>query len=139
MPRRTAPHLRRVRGEGGSASIELVILFPALLLLVTALVEYGLWFHARSVALAAAQEGVAAARTYGSAPAVGRDTALGFVNEHGADTLLDATTTAGAAGVGLVQVTVTGRSVSVIPGLAGPTVTQSASGPVERFVSGGAP
>jgi hypothetical protein len=35
-----------------------------MLLLVFAIVQTGLWFYARSLALAAAQEGVAAARAY---------------------------------------------------------------------------
>ena len=74
----------RDRRDTGSASIELVILFPALLLLVTAMIQYALWFHARSLALAAAQEGVAVARAYGSTPQAGRDTALAFVRDHGA-------------------------------------------------------
>lgn len=123
------------RRDTGSASLELVILFPALLLLVTALIQYALWFHARSLALAAAQEGVAVARAYGSTPQAGRDTALAFVRDHGADTLTDATAIASTPGPGHVQVAVTGRSLSVIPGAPGITVNQSADGPVERFTT----
>src|SRR4051794_31380515 len=131
-----AAHRSQYRSDDrGSASIELVILFPALLLLVTALVQYGLWFHARSVALAAAQEGIAAARTYGADLDNGRAVALEFVAGNGGDTLLDPTATAGAPITGRVQVVVTGRSLSVIPGVAGPAVRQSAAGPVERFVT----
>lgn len=127
------------RREAGSASIELVILFPALLLLVTALIQYGLWFHARSLALAAAQEGVAVARAYGSTPGAGRDTALAFVRDHGADTLTDTNAIASVPGAGHVQVVVTGRSLSVLPGTPGIAVRQSADGPVERFTSTEAP
>lgn len=134
MPGSAARSLHR-SDDRGSASIELVILFPALLLLVTALMQYGLWFHARSVALAAAQEGIAAARTYEGDLDDGRTVALEFVAGNGGDTLLDAAATAGALGVGQVQVVVTGRSLSVIPGVAGPAVRQSAAGPLERFVT----
>ena len=125
--------------DRGSASIELVILFPALLLLVTALVQYGLWFHARSVALAAAQDGVAAARTYDATPDDGRIVALAFVNDNGGDTLLDATALARTPSVGQVEVIVSGHSLSLVPGLPGPSVSQSAAGPVERFVPDGQP
>lgn len=125
--------------ERGSASIELVILFPALLLLVTALVQYGLWFHARSVALAAARDGVAAARAYSASPGDGPIVALAFVNDNGGDTLLGASALVSSPGVGRVEVIVSGRSLSVVPGLPGPSVSQSASGPVERFISDGQP
>jgi len=125
--------------DEGSASIELVILFPALLLLVTALVQYGLWFHASSVALAAAQDGVAAARTHNAALDDGRIAALAFVNSSGGDTLLGATASASAPSVAQVQVVVSGRSLSVVPGMTGPAVSKSAAGPVERFVPDGQP
>ena len=129
----------RDRRDTGSASIELVILFPALLLLVTALVQYGLWFHARSVALAAAQQGVAAARAYGANPATGRDVALRFVAEHASESLLSATATSTASGGQHVEVVVTGHAPSVLPGLSGFTVQQAASAPVERFTTRDAP
>lgn len=125
--------------DRGSASVELVIVFPALLLLITALVQYGLWFHARSLALAAAQEGVAGARTYGASPDIGPDVALAFIREHGGETLLGAAATTGAAGVGHVSVVVTGQSLSVLPGVPGIQVRQSAAGPLERFTTTGAP
>ncbi|WP_028048827.1 TadE/TadG family type IV pilus assembly protein [Cellulomonas sp. URHD0024] len=123
--------------DQGSASLELIILFPALLLFVTALIQYGLWFHARSLALAAAQEGVAVGRSYGSTPAAGQDTALVFIRDHGADTLTEAAATASTPDPLFVQVTVTGRSLSVMPGVPGIAVTQTAAGPVERFTRNG--
>lgn len=134
-----ARHVRTLRDQRGSASIELVILFPALLLLVTVLMQYALWFHARSLALAAAQEGVAAARVYGAVPADGATIALAFVAAHGADTLLGLSATASAPAVGQVEVVVTGRVLSVVPGVVGPAVTQSAAGPVERVTVAGGP
>ena len=45
-------------GDRGSASLEIAILAPALLLLTFVVVQAGLWFYARNLALAAAQEGV---------------------------------------------------------------------------------
>ncbi|NUU15819.1 pilus assembly protein [Cellulomonas humilata] len=119
--------------------MELVILFPALLLLITAMIQYALWFHARSLALAAAQEGVAIARSYGASPEAGRETALAFIRDHGADTLTEATAVASIPGPEHVQVVVSGRSLSVLPGAAGIRVTQSADGPLERFTTAGAP
>lgn len=129
---------RRGVRDRGSASVELVILFPALLLVVTALIQYALWFHARSLALAAAQEGVTAARSYHSDPAAGRNAALSFVAEHGAGTLLNASATATSAG-DHVDIVVTGRSLAIVPGATGLAITQSATGPIERFTTAGAP
>ncbi|BDO42064.1 TadE family protein [Cellulomonas sp. NTE-D12] len=123
--------------DRGSVSVELAIVFPALLVIVTALIQYALWFHARSLALAAAQQGVSVARAYQSASAAGRDSALSFITQHGSDTLLNAAATVSNPATGQVQVIVSGRSVSVLPGLAGITVSQSAAGPVERFTLAG--
>ena len=125
--------------DRGSASVELVILFPAVLLIITALLQYGLWFHARAVALAAAQEGVFTARTYHATPHLGAATALAFIADHGSDTLLSPAATTSTPAVGQVQVAVTGRSLSVLPGVAGLAVSQSAAGPIERFTVAGAP
>lgn len=130
---------RRGVEERGSASVELVILFPALLLIVTALIQYSLWFHARSIALAAAQQGVSAARAYHSDPRLGRETALAFVADHGAGTLLYASATASSPVARHIEVVVTGRSLTVIPGAPGLAVSESASAPIERFTTAGTP
>ena len=127
------------RRDAGSVSVEIAILFPVLLALIVAIIQYGLWFHARSLALAAAQEGVTAARTYGAEAAAGPARAREFLVDHGAGTLVAVTVTATSPGVGQVGVQVTGRSLSLLPGVPGLVVTQSAAGPVERFTTPGAP
>ncbi|WP_083652677.1 TadE/TadG family type IV pilus assembly protein [Serinicoccus sp. CNJ-927] len=43
-------------GERGSASVQIVILAPMLFLFLFMMVQSGLWFHARSLALGAAQD-----------------------------------------------------------------------------------
>lgn len=125
-------------GDRGSVSLELAIAFPVVLLLVTALMQYGLWYFARTVALAAAQEGVSAARVLDAAPADGAERAAQYLEQNGADMLLDPSVVASSPAAGVVAVEVSGRSLSVIPGVA-LTVTQSAQGPVESFVDAGAP
>jgi len=130
---------RRPRGDDGSVSVEIAILFPALLLIVTVIVQYGLWFHARSVALAAAQEGVTAAATYRAAPGSGADRARTFLDAHSADTLTDIEIAQTTPAPGQVAVQVTGRAISVLPGVAGPAVSQSAEAPVEQFTVAGGP
>lgn len=130
---------RRLRGDDGSVSVEIAILFPALLLLITAIVQYGLWFHARSVAQAAAQEGAVAAATYQAPADAGAERARVFLETHGNDTLLNAEVNQSAPAVGQVAVQVSGRALSLVPGAVGIEVSQSARAPIERFTVAGGP
>lgn len=142
-PGRTQPGARdrRVAAEveRGSVSLELAILFPAVLLLVFAIVQYGLWFHARSLALTAAQEGVTAATTYTANPAAGPARAREFLDTHAGDLLTDVTITTDGTSTTEVRVQVTGRSLSLLPGTPGPAVSQAAQAGVERFTTVEAP
>jgi len=116
-------------------SLEIAVLGPALLLLVFSIVQAGLWLYARSLALAAAQEGVNAARTYGADPGVGVVRANAFLKEQAGDSLTDTTATSAGSTPTVIRIQVTGRSLSVLPGVPGMTVTQSATGTVERFTT----
>lgn len=66
-------HTGRCRGHGdrGESSIQMAIVFPFVIVLTVAVVQAAMWFHARNVALTAAREGVAAARTYQSPESAG--------------------------------------------------------------------
>ncbi len=115
------------------------MLFPALLLLIAGVIQGALYLHARSVALAAAEEGVRAARVNGPAAADVAGTAgrgsrefLDAVGET--DTLSDLAITP-AVSERQVRVTVTARPLSLLPALPGLRVSQTAAGPVERFTS----
>ena len=128
MSRRRSPTV-----DAGSATLEIAILGPALLLLIFTIVQTALWFYARNLALAAAQEGVGAGRNYGSAPDVGVARARSFLDRNASDSLQFTDVTSTGSTPTTVRISVTGRSLSVLPGLPGMTVTQSAEGPVERF------
>ena len=71
-------------------SLEIAILAPALLLLVFSIVQGGLWFHARNLAQAAAQEGAAAGAAYHSTTGRVRpptsSAAAGCTSSHGRST-----------------------------------------------------
>ncbi len=91
---RRAPAARSVeepRGQDGSASLEIAILAPALLLLVFAIVQGGLWFHARNLAQAAAQEGATAGAAYTSTTGAAVARARAFLAEQAGDSLTGAT------------------------------------------------
>ena len=69
---------RRLGGDEG-ATTELVIAAPAFLFMIMLIVQAGLYFHASSVASAAAQEGARAATVQGGTIAEGRQVADDFV------------------------------------------------------------
>jgi len=132
-------HLRRPksRSDRGSTSIELVILLPALFAVMFLGVQAALYYHARTVAIAAAQEGARAAGAENGRTGDGVSAASSFVATAGGDDVLqDAAATASRTAT-TATVTVHGISLSVIPGWH-PAITQSASVPVERITDPGA-
>jgi Flp pilus assembly protein TadG len=122
---------RRLSGERGAASVELAVTFPVVLLLVMTLIQGALWFYARSIALGAAQEGAREGRVQPASPARAQLAAEGFLDQTAQD-LLTGRDVAVNGTPSSIEVTVTGTSLSLFPGLSGWSVTQTAVGPVER-------
>lgn len=111
--------------------MELAIVFPVVLLLVMTLIQAALWFYARSVALGAAQEGAREGRLLPASTARADTAARAFLDRTASD-LLTARSVTVAGSPATIDVTVTGTSISLFPGLPGWSVTQSAAGPIER-------
>ncbi|KQU68314.1 hypothetical protein ASC58_10150 [Phycicoccus sp. Root101] len=109
----------------------MVLLMPALFAVMFLGMQGALIYHARTVALAAAQEGVRTAAGVGGSGATGAHDAYAFITAAGGDDVLQAPRIRSSRSTTTATVTVTGRSLSVIPGWA-PKITQSASAPVER-------
>ncbi len=124
----------RLRGERGSASVELVILLPALFAVMFLGMQAALFYHARTVAIAAAQEGARAAGAEHGKTSDGNDAAYAFISDTGGDDVLSGASTTANRTPTTVTVTVRGHSLSVIPGW-NPVITQSASLPVERLTT----
>ena len=123
----------RKRAERGATSIvETVLVAPALLFALMLIVQFGLLFHAQNVAEAAAQEGAAEARRFDGTPAAAEETTRTFLAELGPRMLTGRTVTAERTAE-TASVTVTGTVISLVPGL-DLKVTESATGPVERYV-----
>jgi Flp pilus assembly protein TadG len=114
--------------ERGSATLETVIVYPALLVLIYGAIQAGLWFHARDICLAAAQEGARAGAAYNGSSATARAAAEAFLAEAGRG-LVTKTAVAVSRGV-WVEVTVTAEGLSLVPGFP-VTVSQAANLPVE--------
>ena len=126
---------RRTASEHGSAAVQTAILFPVVLLLIFGIIQGALWFHARNVALGAAQEGVRVASAEGGAS--GADRAHEFVRDLTGGTLIRDLDVSESATGEAVTITVTGKAPSLVPGVSGVTVRQSATAPVERFTEVG--
>ena len=110
----------------------MVLLMPALFAVMFLGMQGALLYHARTVAIAAAQEGARTAAGLNGSSAAGAQDAYAFVTAAGGDDVLKAPLVTSARSATTATVTVTGHSLSVIPGWT-PAVTQSASAPVERI------
>ena len=123
------PARRRRVVERGATSIEMVILLPALFALMFLGMQAALMYQGRALALAAAQEGAREAASETGTALSGIRTAESFVAES--TTGLTNTTVVGQRTATRATITVSATTLSVIPGW-NPTITQSASMPVER-------
>ena len=132
--RRPATSARRRTRERGAATVELVILLPALFAVLFLGMQAALFYHARTVAIAAAQEGARAAGAENGTVSDGIAAASSFIADAGGTDVLRRSSTTANRATTTVTVTVSGQSLSVIPGW-NPVVTQSASLPVERLTA----
>ncbi len=107
-------------------TLELAVLGPVLLLVIFAVVQAALYFHARSLALAAATEGANAARAHGATPGAGTARAHDFLDRAARGTLTQITVTERDPGPERVRVHVTGTVLSVLPLLPDLHVDQAA-------------
>jgi len=112
--------------ESGSTTLEVAVVFPAVLVLVLLVVQAALYWHARDAALSAAQQGLSAAKVAG--PAAGQSRAEYVATQLGGINTPHATAARGAE----ITVVVSGGAPSLVPGLT-MTVSESAAGPSEAF------
>lgn len=127
------------RGDTGASALELTFVAPGLLLFIFLSIQAGLFFYGGAVAQQAAREGVSRlrlAQTAALSDAVAADVQAaveGYAIALGRETLLrPRADTVYDAAEGKVTVTVTGSVITLVPGL-DLTVTQQASGEIERF------
>lgn len=133
--RRTRTGGRRPRDDGAAATLELVVLAPVMLAMIFTLIQGAWYLHARNVAMAAAEQGVRAARALGSTDGAGTAAAEAFITQAGGDKVLPGSSVSTDGSAREVTVTVTGSSIQLVPGLPGFPVRQTATGPRERFTT----
>ena len=137
-PKRRHPPLPRTAlrvrwdGDRGDTSIQMVIVLPIIILFTMLIAQGCMWYYAREVAQTAAREGVSTGRTYNSSIGAGTARAREVASQVGGDSLLSMSVS-GSGTADRITITVRGKTPSIIPGLSGPSISQSASGPRENW------
>lgn len=127
--------VRRTISSDRGEALAFAIVAPILLASVFGILQGASWYHARNVAIAAAQQGAYAASGQYATQGSGQQAATKFIDQAGGNTVIVASSVTVDRTATTVTVTVTGSGVSFVPGLSGVAVTQSASLPVERFTT----
>lgn len=119
-----------LRSERGMTTVQVAIIIPAFLLWLMLIVQFGLWWHAKQIANAAAAEAVDAAQTPTGTEAQGIDAAQSFLDEAGN---LRHVTVIVDRGADTVRVEVKGRAPQLVPGFDWGVTAQSEA-PRERYI-----
>lgn len=122
--------MRNRADDRGLTSTQLAVLMPALIFWMMLIVQYGLWFHARQVASAAAAEATDAAQVPDGTASDGERAALDFLRQSGN---LDQITVDIDRTAETVTVEIHGDAPQLVPGISW-SVTARAIAPVERFI-----
>ncbi|MFE5309868.1 TadE/TadG family type IV pilus assembly protein [Isoptericola sp. NPDC056578] len=130
MRRRPGPrHARADSRERGSATVELTVILPVVLLLFFGLMQGALISQGKATAIAAAQEGARIAAGESGSVSEGVAAARSFVAVSSLGSPASGVT--GARNAEEATMTVTVRTKSVVP-FWKPRIVQSASMPIER-------
>lgn len=124
--------LRRMgRDERGFETAETAIVLPALLLIILAIVQGGLWYHGTNLVQASAVNAYEAARLYDATTADGINAGAATADQAGG--MLTNVSVNVERTATEVTATVTAVTPGLIPGV-NTTVTKTITGPVERWV-----
>jgi hypothetical protein len=118
--------------EAGIATVEAVLVFPVLLLVIMVVFQFALWYHASGLATAAAQDGARAARAEGATARDGQDRANGLL-DHTGRSILQGRHVVVSRTSASTRVEVSGTCIALVPGLHLPVDAVVESG-TERFV-----
>jgi len=122
---------RAASGEAGVSTLEAVLVFPALLLLLMLIIQFALWYHASDLATAAAQDGTRAARVDGATASDGAAEANQLLDETGRS-ILQGRQVMVERTADMTRVEVRGTCIELVPFLHLP-VHAVAESPTERF------
>lgn len=123
--------LRSARERGSAEVLTAAIVIPVLMFtLIFAIIQTGLWFHARNVATSAAQVSVEAARTYDGSAGAGQAAGAAYLSNNAG---LDAAAVQVSRGGTEATAVVTGDMTRIVPLVPLPGIRVSASATVERL------
>ncbi len=111
-------------------TIQVAILFPVILFWLMLIVQYGLWWHAKQVANAAAAEAVDAAQVETGTAGDGEAAAQSYLGQSGN---LDNITVVVDRSPTAVTAEVRGEAPQLVPGFTWSVASRSEA-PVERFI-----
>jgi Flp pilus assembly protein TadG len=127
--RPTARSRHGPRGDRGSATIEVAVAFPVVMLLLMLVVQAGVYFHTRAVMTSAAHKGLDAARVEEGSVADARSVTEAFLDRNAA--ALEARNVEVSRGAERAEVSVSGDVTSLIFGVDLFPVRVTASAPIE--------
>ena len=129
-----------MKGQRGTASLELALVAPALMVLVLGVVQFGLLYHARQVVQGAALEGARVTASEDGTAAAGTGRAIEVLREGLGGAATDEGASASVTpGVARVQVTARVAGLLPIPGLSSFLISSEATAYRERFRPAGGP
>jgi Flp pilus assembly protein TadG len=106
---------RRLRDERGASTASFVILFPLFLFMFMGLVQWGLYFHARSQVSAAAQDAARATQGVDGTPDDGRSVASSLLADATGSGLLEDVTVDVTRADGVVRAQVDAQVRVLVP------------------------
>ena len=130
--RRRALAVVEPRDDRGVATLEAVLVFPVLLLLLMIIFQFALWYNANELATAAAQDGARSARVVGGTAQTGIDRADSLLDQSGRSLLEDRQVLA-VRDVAHARVEVRAVCIALVPGLH-LTIDAVADSGTEQFV-----
>jgi len=124
----------RLRGERGTAALELAIVAPVLMLIVLGIVQFGLWYHAEHVTKTAAMEAARTAAAEDGRAGAGEQRALDVLKAGLGSAVEDPNVTV-SLGSDTAQVRISARigGLLPIPGLSSFMLSAEATAYRERF------
>ncbi|VEG28984.1 TadE/TadG family type IV pilus assembly protein [Actinomyces howellii] len=120
----------RARQETGASSVELLVFFPLLLLIVLITIQVALSWYGNEVAMSTARE-VAREVRGGGSPSAAEADGITYARQVGVKALTDVDVDVVVTGQE-VTVTVSGESMDIVAGLA-PRVSASVTSELETF------
>ncbi len=128
----TTTKARRRHDQRGAGAVEMAVLIPLVFVIVLLAVQAGMWFYARSIALAAAEVGARTSAGRYSNLQAGLNSAQGFADQVAGDALTEISVI-GHRSATSTSVTVSGVAVRVVPLPFDLELSQTATMPVERL------